>query len=482
MRVLLPASCEGHIPRIVFATVLMLLAAGCAPKDSQDAGPAPGPAPTEPAMDPEVDEPEVARRQTPSETENDTPPAGRPDDWAALEDKPVLDLVEPASVEDVKRWLADLGEVKGERARKASTNLILQGLRVAGRLEAAVSRETLAGVQAAEILAVLRPEIRLAWTTSPTTEGVFVDSGTGYLVWGGESGFDLKLLDTEDGKPKWQNTRKEVAEFLGDERLEGWVHPRLQEVESDTAIWQVMNYRKADYVVTLKDGALAKAVGQPATVRKGLFPPPWQAGVETVVRVEGRGTVRWYPGRVAVKRATEEDWLPLTAGQLSPDFRGVEFTGHRIYALARETLYTYHWVTLRLESNLQIPGKPDWIHVSNRSGLVVLAGRGWNQFAVLGGTPPHPMGRVPGNIGAMTAMAADPEDRWIAIADSEKLIHIFLAETLERIATIAPGESVDKLEFSPDGATLLAMSPGYDRGREFRTVRAYRFDAPQPPK
>lgn len=482
MRSLLPPSCVGQFLLKVFAAVLMLLAASCASKHSQDAGPAPAPAPTEVATDPAVGKAGVARGQAPSETENDPRAACPTGDWLALEDRPALVLVEPASEEAVDSWLADLGEVKGDRARKATTNLILQGLRVEDRVKDAVSRETLAGVQAAEILAVLRPEIRLAWTISPMKEGAFVDSGTGYLLWGGDSGFDLTLLNSEDGKPKWQNSRKQVAEFLGDERLEGWVHRRLQEVEADTAVWQVMNYRNADYVVTLKDGTLAQAADQVAPARGGLFPPPWKAGIETVVRVEGRGTIRWYPGRVAVKRATEDVWLPLTAGQLSPDFRGVEFTGHRIYALARETLYTYHWVTLRLESSLQIPGKPDWIHVSKRTGLVVLAGRGWNQFAVLGGTPPHPMGRVPGRIGAMTAMAADPEDRWIAIADSENLIHIFLAETLERIATIAPGESVDRLEFAPDGATLLAMSPGFDRGREFRTVRAYRFDAPQPPK
>jgi hypothetical protein len=463
-----------RIARGVLAAGALVLAASCASPKPLPPDALPQATPVDKATGVVLNEAEVARRvarmTAQLEEEGRRKPSKRI--WNSLDEMPLVDTVEVAQDETVEAWIRDLGSNRGDASRKARTKLLSQGLRVCRRLRDAAEAKTLQGLAAAEILQVLQPHFDPAWSLETSGAFMMTPDASQVLAWRGELGFDLELVDPRTGIAAWILTEQAFEKAMAEKDIRyGYERPTPQAPMEDG---QCVIFRDDTHVVqvNLADGTLSFAdddVDMTDYEGRRLRPDKFN-----VLSLADGTQIRWSRGgRVHVSPSGSGKWLQLTMGTLKAHVQDVRFSRYHFLVLLDSRLNTYERGSLKMESDPRLPARARWFHVSDSSGEVVIGGPGWKTFLVAGGSPLELRGRAPGEQGEMCAMASDPEGKWIATADSENFIRIFLAETLERVQTIAAGIQVERLEFSADGNTLLAVSPAAQVTTGKRNLRAF---------
>jgi hypothetical protein len=421
---------------------------------------------------PAPDEQEIWERVAGSLRALRRPRAGRPEPWVRLHDRPAVDLVTPASDEDMARWIGALGQDGGE----ARTALLRQGIRVAGRLREAVKSPAPTGPAAAAVLSVLEPRFDPAWTAENLRSFVVTGDGTRCLAWTLAGAWNLWLFDAVSGNVVW-------ARFGSSDPEHPWNDPcwhfraNNPHPAGNGEGWIVARQGLDDVEVTLATGDMA-LVASPNPPRRSYTEEPTSPTDESTITTLADGTrVAWDAEGVLVSRPhyKGKEWSHLTRGTWSLRPLGVSWTASTILTLYSGVLAVYDRETLKMIHDPVVPEGASWMSGPSADATIVLGGRHWTSFAVLRGMPPVPVGRVETQVEGMTAMAADPGGRWIATADENNVVRLFLATTLERLAQFDGGMKIAELRFVGDGSVLLASSP--DNGWA-RDVRGFRLASP----
>ena len=403
--------------------------------------------------------------------------AGADPAWNTVDDMPVVDLVEPADDATVARWISDLGEMRGDASRRARKKLLEQGLRVADPLRDVAGEDSLRGLNARSVLEILAPSIRTAWTLQDLADFTIIDDGRGILAWTGDPPRNLIQFDTGTGKPARTVTEKDL-QGLFDEKDDIFWNPRLRpRLDPKSGHYVVMTWSKTQVTLNPGDGKLSKSEFLPEpTLRRR-----WASERKTVPRsltLPDQSVIQWSNDGVQARRAKSDAWTYLTLGRIRARVHDVGATPFHFYTLLDFGLCAHNRMSLKLELEAWAPPGAEWMHVSAQTGLVILGGEDWTSLAVLGGLPPKPLGRCPAQFGAMRAMASDRDGRWIATADEAGFIRIFLAETLERITTVAGTAPVDRLEFSSDPPLLMAITGKEDGWNRRHSIQAWTLSPP----
>ena len=470
-----------RLARGVLAAGALVLASSCSSPNAPPPGERPQAPPVDNSTGVVLDEAEVAQRVALMKAQLEEEARKHPPlrIWNSLDEMPLVDTVEAAENETIDSWIRDLGKIRGDASRKARNHLIAQGTLVADRLRQVAGEPTLRGLLAAEILQILEPRFELDWTLDRTTPFLLTADGSYVLSWQGEDGPSLTMIDPKTGTTRWVRTQDEIEKAAPTKprrfRLE-WPERPQPEAFSDPALCVIRRVDDQVVLAAFSDGALSVVTDSLPPGRRLGRRSDWVEFHHEYPPDAAR--ISWSKNQVGVLLQGGQTWIPLTMGTLNPRVKGIGFSRFHLHVLLEDRVNTYGRGSLKMESDTRVPGCPQWMHVSAASGEIVVGGPGWRTFAVLRGFPPVVEGRAPGEQGEMTAMASDAEGRWIATADRENFIRIFLAETLERVQTIAAGVAVDQLVFSGDGSTLVAVSTSDAGWRTVRTLHAYRLANP----
>lgn len=453
--------------RMVAAVVTLLVTAGCTDN--------PGPArqsSLEDGATGRVPEGGESVRGGPGEAAT-TPNPARPFEWRTFDDAPSGPAVIPAAAETVERWIRDLGDEDDAVALHARHALLHQGFGVSAQLRVRAAGTDRGAVRAREMAEIFGVRLRWMWGGRGATGWAFTTDGSAVLSWTSDRTPGLTCRSLLDGRLSWSVTSEDIRTAFGIPYRSTQVDRIPQIAPVEPGKWRVMSRD-----LTVLD--LAESTGEISVfkaTRRGQIPdprvnPPSLVTVDPI-EIPGRGRARVSEGQLEICPEGEDDWYPVTRGREflttlagSPDV---------LLAMTRDTLRTYSWSSLKLLFKTTIPLRTWWTDVCPTCGRIVLSGTEATGFAVISGAR-VPVFRVSGPAFSMTAMAVDGRRRWIATADSEGYVRVFLLGSLERLATARADGAVDSLRFSPDGQFLVATAIT-DAGDEFaRKLNVFRLE------
>ncbi|KAF0246605.1 MAG: hypothetical protein FD180_603 [Planctomycetota bacterium] len=387
-----------------------------------------------------------------------------------------VDLVEPAEDATVSGWIIRLGDATGSGSRKAWQKLLEQGLRVAGRLQEASREDSLSGIQASSLLDVMDPEITEGWCRDGLAGWGLIENGSGFLAWTGDPPRTLVRIATSSGETVWSVTEQALTDIVGGNG-EIWWNPRqCPELDSLTHRYILVDRGALRIEVDGITGKLEATRGFRRDFEVPL-PPEVSSDRASLTRRFSDGVVVMCRKDGAwIRSAGRSSWNDLTVGSYRKHALDVGVTPFRILVLYQDRLLLYDRANFKLLEETIPIRDARWMSVQVQEGLVFLGAPGWTSFGVLGGSLPRPLGRSRAYTGRMVAMTGDPDGRWVAAADREGLIRVFLGATLERIATLESGMRIQRLEFVADPPTLVAISATSDWPEKVR-IRTWNFDA-----
>lgn len=458
-------------PRTLSAFLALLVSAGCTDSPQPGRQRAPGEEGTAGGTHEEEDVP----RRGPGTAVATPAPAGD-FHWQSFEDAPSGRAVTPAAAEAVEQWISDLGDEDDAVAESARHALLHQGFRVSAQLRVRAAGTDRGAVRARQMTDILGARLRWMWAGRGAKGWTFTTDGLAVLSWTADSTPGLECRSVENGRPGWKVSPEDIRTAFG---IPYWSsqRDRFPEISAgDPGKWRVMGRDNLLLDVSESTGQLSlfRATRRSQIPDARINPEFWRQ--PEPIEVPGSGRARVSGWRLEISRAGSDVWYPDV---LNPPGGPTALAGSPdgLIAMTRSSLRTYSWKSLKLLFETNVPLRTWWIDVCPACGRIVIGGTEATAFAVIPGAR-GPVFRADGPPFSMTAMALDARRRWIATADSEGFVRLFLAGSLERIATARADGAVESLRFSPDGRFLVATATTDATDSFARRLQVFRVELP----